>query len=108
MFLGSSANAPITTSMPESRLLPAQNLASESARTLDLSSPSAALPRSGMPTMVVGNKQKQSETMEDEVDGSQTAQTTGAPKDLQPIPSVLRPAIISPATGVSQVRLGVP
>jgi protein HIRA/HIR1 len=61
-----------------------------------------------MPTMVIGNKQKQQETVEDEIDGAQTAQTSGAPKDLQPIPSVLRPAIVSPATGVSQVRLGVP
>ena len=35
-------------------------------------------------------------------------QTNGVPKEMQGVPSVLRPAIVSPATGVSQVRLGVP
>ena len=107
MFLGSSANAPISSSMPESRLLPAQTIASETSRTLDLSSPSATLPRGGMPTMVVGNKRKQTDSADDEMDGT-AAQTNGVPKEMQGVPSVLRPAIVSPATGVSQVRLGVP
>src|SRR5271155_5097359 len=102
MFLGSSANAPITSSMPESRLLPSQTLASESTRTLDLSSPSAALPRGGMPTMVIGNKRKHTDGEED------GTQTNGVSKESQGLPSVLRPAIVSPATSVSQVRLGVP
>lgn len=108
MFLGSSANAPIASSMPESRLLPSQNLASENIRTLDLSSPSVALPRGGMPTMVIGNKRKQTDSAEEEVDGTTSKQANGLPKETQSIPSVLRPAIVSPASGVSQVRLGVP
>lgn len=108
MFLGSSANAPIASSMPESRLLPAQTIASETTRTLDLSSPSVTLPRGGMPTMVVGNKRKQTDSIDDEPDGTVATQTNGATKEMQGVPSVLRPAIVSPATGVSQVRLGVP
>jgi protein HIRA/HIR1 len=108
MFLGSSANTPIASSMPESRLLPAQTIASETTRTLDLSSPSVTLPRGGMPTMVVGNKRKQTDTIDDELDGTVATQTNGVTKEIQGVPSVLRPAIVSPATGVSQVRLGVP
>jgi len=60
-----------------------------------------------MPTMVVGNKRKQTDSADDEMDGT-AAQTNGVPKEMQGVPSVLRPAIVSPATGVSQVRLGVP
>jgi protein HIRA/HIR1 len=90
--------------MPESKLLPAQSVASETTRTLDLSTPSAALPQGGMPTMIIGNKRKHDD-VEDETGSSQP---NGVPKDTQAIPSVLRPAIISPATGVSQIRLGVP
>jgi protein HIRA/HIR1 len=106
MFLGSSANAPIASSMPESKLLPAQNLVSENTRTLDLSTPSAGLPRGGMPTVVTGNKRKTTDTAtEEDLD---TTQTNGVPKEIQAIPSVLRPAIVSPATAISQVRLGVP
>jgi len=104
MFLGSSANAPIASSMPESRLLPAQPAASETTRTLDISTPSTALPRGGMPTMVIGNKRKHDEA-EDET-GSR--QPNGVSKETPAVPSVLRPAIVNPATGVSQVRLGVP
>lgn len=103
MFLGSSANAPIAGSMPESRLLPAQSVVSETMRTLDISTPSAALPRGGMPTMVIGNKRKHDDVAEEE-----TAQTNGVSKETSGVPSVLRPAIVSPATGVSQVRIGVP
>ena len=106
MFLGSSTNAPIASSMPESKLLPAQNIASENTRTLDLSAPSAGLPRGGMPTTVIGNKRKNQEIAgEEEVE---EVQTNGVPKEIQPIPSVLRPAIVNPASSVSQVRLGVP
>jgi protein HIRA/HIR1 len=104
MFLGSSANAPVASSMPESKLLPAQSMTSESTRTLDLSTPSAALPRGGMPTMIIGNKRKH----DDVEDETRANQPNGAPKETQAVPAVLRPAIISPATGVSQIRLGVP
>jgi protein HIRA/HIR1 len=58
--------------------------------------------------MVVGNKRKQTESIEDDFDGSLATQTNGVSKEGQVVPSVLRPAIISPAAGVSQVRLGVP
>lgn len=108
MFLGTSANTPIASSMPESRLLPAQNLASETNRTLDLSSPSAALPRGGMPTMVIGNKRKQPDSAEDEADTAVSTQADGVAKEPQQVPAVLRPVIVSPASSVSQVRLGVP
>jgi protein HIRA/HIR1 len=107
MFLGSSANTPITNSMPESKLISA-NLGSETTRTLDLSSPSAALPRGGMQTMVIGNKRKQSEGDEGDADEPVPLHANGLSKESQSVPSVLRPAIISPATSVSQVHLGVP
>jgi protein HIRA/HIR1 len=105
MFLGSSSNAPIANSMPESRLLPAQPMASETTRTLDISTPSAALPRGGMPIVVIGNKRKHDDIAEDETGSTQP---NGVSKETLAAPSVLRPAIVSPATGVSQVRLGVP
>jgi protein HIRA/HIR1 len=108
MFLGSSVNAPTTSSMPESRLLPSQALSSENTRTLDLSSPSAALPRGGMPTMIIGNKRKHMDKPDDDEDSVPAGKANGAPKESQAIPCVLRPAIVSPATGVAQVRLGVP
>ena len=108
MFLGSSTNTPIASSMPESRLLPSQNLATENTRTLDLSSPSAALPRGGMPTIVIGNKRKQPDSADEDVDGTTSKQMNGVTRETQAIPSVLRPAVISPASGVSQVRLAVP
>jgi protein HIRA/HIR1 len=103
MFLGSSANAPMTSSMPASNFLPSHSLASESTRSLDLSSPSALLPRGGMPTSLIGNKRKQpeDETENDEVQ----IQSDGNSKET---PAVLRAAIVSPATALSQVRLGVP
>jgi protein HIRA/HIR1 len=107
IFLGSSANAPITSSMPESRLLPSQNMSSENTRTLDLSSPSAALPRGGMPTMIIGNKRKHNDKT-DEDEEAPVGKVNGVSKENQSIPSVLRPAIVSPATGIAQVRLGVP
>jgi protein HIRA/HIR1 len=101
MFLGSSANAPITSSTAPEFTPPTQSISSDT-RNLDLSSPSAALPRGGMPTMVIGNKRKQT----DAEDGDRT--TNGVSKESQGVPSILRPAIVSPATSVSQVRLGVP
>ena len=55
--------------------------------------------------MVIGNKRKNEESTED---GNQSAQPNGVPKGPQEVPSVLRPAIVSPSTSVSQVRLGVP
>jgi protein HIRA/HIR1 len=105
MFLGSSANAPIASSMPASKLVPSQNISSENTRTLDLSTPSAGLPRGGMPTTIIGNKRKAVEPPEED---DKTTQVNGVPKDIPGIPSVLRPAIVSPASTVSQVRLGVP
>lgn len=107
VFLGSSANTPIANSMPESILLPTK-VGSETTRTLDLSSPSAFLPRGGMQTMIIGNKRKQSEGDEGDADEPVSHHADGLSKDLQSIPSVLRPAVVSPATSVSQVRLGVP
>jgi protein HIRA/HIR1 len=108
MFLGSSVNTPIANSMPESKLLSSNVVGSETTRTLDLSSPSAALPRGGMRTMVVGNKRKQVEGDEADADDPVPLHANGLSKESQTIPSVLRPAIVSPATSVSQVRLGVP
>lgn len=107
-FLGTSANTPIASSMPQSTALPSQNLTSENTRTLDLSSPSAALPRGGMPATVIGSKRKHEENEEENGDSQPTAQVNGVTKDGQGVPSVLRPALVNPATTVSQVRLGVP
>jgi len=108
-FLGSSVNAPVANSLPESSLLSTQATASETARTLHLSSPSASIPRGGMPTMLIGNKRKQPEAADDEIEGSSRIEVTnGLSKDAQTVPSVLRPAVMSPASTVSQVRLGVP
>jgi len=103
MFLGSSANVPVTSSIPAANFLTTHSMASENTRSLDLSSPSALLPRGGMPTTLIGNKRKQ---LEDETENDELkVQSDGNSKE---IPTILRPAIINPATCVSQVRLGVP
>jgi len=108
MFLGSSANAPIASSMPASNLLPAapaQSGLSETTRTLDLSTPSAALPRGGMPALIIGNKRKHDD---EETDATQKTNGVTSKETTSTVTSVLRPALVSPAAGVSQVRLGVP
>lgn len=103
MFLGSSANAPIASSVPAANFLPSHSSASDSTRSLDLSSPSALLPRGGMPTSVIGNKRKQPDDGTDNDDAQ--IQSDGKPKEIA---TVLRPAVVNPATSTSQVRLGVP
>jgi protein HIRA/HIR1 len=107
-FLGTSANTPIANSMPQSNVLPAQATASESNRVLDLSAPSATLPRGGMPSMVVGNKRKHEESGEENGDIQGSRQVNGISQDSQGVPLPLRPAIVNPASTVAQVRLGVP
>ena len=59
--------------------------------------------------MVVGNKRKHEENGEEDKDARPyNTPVNGTTKEIPAVASVLRPAIVNPATVVSQVRLGVP
>lgn len=95
---------------------------------LDLSKPFDGLPRGGIAAMLLGNKRKAIALEgddEDEVSGKRTATgpipillngpdglepapLTAPLNGLVPTPEYLRPAVVSPALSVSQVRLAVP
>ena len=67
-------------------------------QTMEISQPSQVLPKGGMPVAIVGNKRP----AEDAV------QSNNAKRMTEEVPEFLRPAVISPATSVAQIRLGVP
>jgi len=84
--------------------------------TLDLSRPYDGLPKGGMAALIIGNKRKAVEEPTDE-DHPPAAVTNGKrvqvlqasdAKGAQETPEFIRPAVISPATSMSQVRLAVP
>ena len=95
---------------------------------LDLSKPFDGLPRGGIAAMLLGNKRKASalEGDEDEEasgkrsatgpipillngpDGLEPAPLTAPLNGLVPTPEYLRPAVVSPALSVSNLRLAVP
>lgn len=74
-------------------------------QVLELSKPSHALPKGGVSALVIGTKRK----LEDE-EGSTEGETPSVNKKAksEPVPDFIRPAIVSPASTVSQVRLAVP
>ncbi|ANB12613.1 Hir1p [Sugiyamaella lignohabitans] len=91
------------------------NLSSEPhLQAMEMSKPSYNLPKGGVQSLVIGTKRKQEDTdgvNGDEavgsgtVNGSSTQQKKQKPEE---IPEFIRPAVVSPATTVSQVRLAVP
>jgi protein HIRA/HIR1 len=83
--------------------------------TLDLSRPYDGLPKGGMSALIVGNKRRAVEPVDGEdqaepaTNGKRVAvlQTSDA-KTTIGTPEFIRPAVVSPATSVSQIRLAVP
>jgi protein HIRA/HIR1 len=134
-MLVSSASAIGTSSLPQSQLISATVTGGQNTNphnVLDLSKPYDGYPKGGLASMLLGNKRKFAE-----IEGDQDRQvekrlagaarnggaaivlngenglvppTAAASKssDVQEPPRVLRPAIVSPALSVSQVRLAVP
>ncbi|CAN6658192.1 protein Hir1p [Trichomonascus vanleenenianus] len=70
---------------------------------MEMSKPSYALPKGGVSSLIIGSKRKH-----DDEDGSKAEGTEAAKKKIEEVPEFMRPAVVSPATTVSQVRLGVP
>ncbi|GAB1315866.1 HIR complex subunit [Madurella fahalii] len=119
-------------SLPQSQLVGAkstkttQNDAPQTV--LDLSKPFHGLPRGGIAAMLLGNKRKAAAMegeeeeepaskrpatgpvpiMVDTVEGLEPAPLTTASHGVVPTPEFLRPAVVSPAISVSQMRLAVP
>ncbi|KZZ97351.1 TUP1-like enhancer of split [Moelleriella libera RCEF 2490] len=120
------------SSLPQTQLV--GSTASKTAQNdipqtvLDLSKPFDGLPRGGIAAMMLGNKRKYiAEEAEDgdppaaqrslagpipilhnSVDGVEPASLTPVQHGVVPTPEFLRPAVISPAISVAQVRLAVP
>lgn len=71
---------------------------------MEMSKPSYTLPKGGVSTLVIGTKRKP----EDE--NGDVEPTSKKPKQdvEQPVAEFIKPAVVSPATTVSQVRLAVP
>ncbi|KAL7270515.1 HIR complex subunit [Rhizina undulata] len=82
--------------------------------TLDLARPYDGLPKGGMPALLIGNKRKAPVVEEGEQEPPQTngkriaVVSSGVRDVLDETPDFIRPAVVSPALTVSQVRLAVP
>lgn len=119
-----------TSSLPQTQLIGSKTVAArdDTPQTiLDLSKPFEGLPPGGIASMLLGNKRKAvviEEEDEDEhpakrpaghlpilnngVDGLEPAILQPSPHGVVPTPEFLRPAVLSSALNVSQVRLAVP
>lgn len=120
-----------TSSLPQTQLIGSKTVAArdDTPQTiLDLTKPLDGLPQGGIAAMLLGNKRKAvvMDGEEDEepvtkrlatgptpimlngVDGVEPAPLQPPAHGLVPTPEYLRPAVVSPALLVSQVRLAVP
>ncbi|KAL2266177.1 hypothetical protein VTJ83DRAFT_5529 [Remersonia thermophila] len=129
-----SSSATGLLSLPQSQLVGAKEAKPTQAdappqTVLDLSKPVHGLPRGGIAAMLLGNKRKaatiegdeeaddaaakRSATgpvpiMTDTPDGLEPAVPTAPTHGAAPTPVFLRPAVVSPAIAMSQLRLAVP
>ncbi|ORY80995.1 TUP1-like enhancer of split-domain-containing protein [Protomyces lactucae-debilis] len=72
---------------------------------LEISQPSLALPRGGLPTLIAGNK-RSAESQDDMPSAKRIADgSVGDPRDA---PEFMRPAAVNPAATTAAVRLGIP
>ncbi|KAJ9668611.1 HIR complex subunit [Coniosporium apollinis] len=132
-LLVSASSGLAESSLPQTQLLSASAQGARSDapyNILDLSKPYDGFPKGGLAGLLVGNKRKFAEIEGDEerriekrlagssrdgqapivmnsADGLVPPSIAVRPSAAEP-PEVLRPAIINPATSVSQVRLAVP
>ncbi|KAK4141094.1 protein HIR1 [Dichotomopilus funicola] len=128
-----SSSATGLLSLPQSELVGTKSTTKAATNDtpqtiLDLSKPFHGLPRGGIAAMLLGNKRKAAaiEGEEDEElttkrpsagpvpilvdtpEGLEPVPLTASAQGLAPTPEFLRPAVISPAILMSQVRLAVP
>lgn len=122
------------SSLPQTRLVasaPTAQAADGPQSVLDLSKPFDGLPKGGLMTLLLGNKRKYAQMEGDEeglvekrvaaisqkgatpiltngADGLLPVQPQPAVNGQQATPEFIRPAVISPALSVSQLRLAVP
>lgn len=120
------------SSLPQSQLMAASssNAQKDAPQSiLDLSKPYEGLPRGGLAAMLLGNKRKTVAPEDEEeepvnkrpqlssgpvsimvngVNGLEPAIPAAPQTGLVPTPEFIRPAVVSPAISVSQVRLAVP
>lgn len=119
-----------TSSLPQTQLIGSKTVAArdDTPQTiLDITKPFEGLPPGGIASMLLGNKRKAlvaNEEDDDEhaakrpaghlpvltngVDGLEPATLQPSAHGVVPTPEYLRPAVMSSALNVSQVRLGVP
>lgn len=98
-----------TSTAPKPQPLPRrQVIAEKDAQVLELSKPSHALPKGGVSSLVIGSKRKLENEEEEEEDSAALSQTVAKKAKSEAVPEFIRPAVVSPATTVSQVRLAVP
>lgn len=93
-------------SQPAALARPSTQIASSSAQQLEISQPSQALPRGGIPSLIVGNKRVADEDHPDMPNGKRLSNSANGGTDA--VPDFMRPAVIAPATAIAQVRLGTP
>lgn len=134
-MLVSSSSGVGQSSLPQTQLISATTTAGGRSdnphNVLDLSKPYDGYPKGGLASMLIGNKRKFAEIEGDEdrqvekrlaasvrpggaaivinsENGVMPPAAAGSKTNELEVPKVLRPAIVSPALSVSQVRLAVP
>lgn len=86
---------------------PSTTVAASTSQTLNISQPSQALPKGGIPALIIGNKRAAEEEHQDAPSGKRTSSTVNG-QSSEEVPEFLRPAVIAPASTVSAIRLGTP
>lgn len=120
-----------TSSLPQTQLIGSKTVAArdDAPQTiLDLTKPLDGLPQGGIAAMLLGNKRKAAllDGEEDDeppakrlaagptpvtlngIDGTEPATLQPPSHGMVPTPEYLRPAVVSPALAISQIRLAVP
>lgn len=96
------------SSQPAALARPSSQIQASTSQTLDISQPSQALPKGGIPSFIIGNKRAAEEEHADMPNGKRPAINGNGATGASEVPDFMRPAVIAPATTVSAVRLGVP
>jgi protein HIRA/HIR1 len=107
LLLTTTSPAPRQAPVRQSRQL-VEAPTEEQLHTMDMSKPSYALPRGGVSSLVIGTKRKAGEKDGEEANGSATNGSISKKHKQEEVPEFIKPAVVSPATTVSSVRLAVP
>lgn len=109
MLISSSGKQPsptVRTANPSS--VDAEN----NIQVMEMSKPSYVLPRGGVNSLIIGSKRKVGDGEEGGGDGENGGNTNDQPvhkkSKHEEVPEFIKPAVVSPASTVSQVRLAAP